>query len=82
MVHLANWVTGSTADEFDLTQVGKMLEKKETQALIQEGFSRAADELGLDKGHREKVVCMLEQLARELAYIEALRDHYQRILTI
>jgi hypothetical protein len=82
MVHLANWVTGSTADEVDLTQVGKMLEKKETQALIQEGFSRAADELGLDKGHREKVVGMLEQLARELAYIEALRDHYQRILTI
>lgn len=82
MMHLANWVTGSNADDIDLTQVNKMLEQKETQSLIQEGFAKAADELGLGKGQREKVVGMLEQLARELGYIEALRDHFQKIMRI
>jgi hypothetical protein len=82
MVQLANWVTGSKDDAADMSQIAKMMEEKETQTLIQDGFTKAAEALGLGKGQKEKVVGMLEQLARELGYIEALRDHYQLIFKI
>lgn len=82
MIHLANWVTGSGNEAVDMSHVAKQLEQKETQDLIQDGFAKAAEALGLGKGQREKVVGMIEQLARELGYIEALRDHYQLILRV
>jgi len=82
MVLLASWVTGQTVDDVDFAQMSKMMETEETQQHIQEGFSKAAESLGFGKAQREKVVGMIEQLARELGYIEALRDHFQRILRV
>ena len=47
---------------------------------MQEGFQKAAEQLGLKS--RDEVVQLVEQIAREMAYIEALRSYYEWILRI
>lgn len=79
MIRLAAWVSGEQIDQVDYAVVAGKLQEPETQAMIQEGFAQAAKALGLPKSEKEKVVSLLEQLARELAYVEALRSYYQWI---
>jgi len=82
MAQVACWVTGEQRDFGDPTEISRMLEDPKVQQQLQDGFSRAAEALGLGKGNREKVVGMIEQLARELGYIEALRDYYRQVFKI
>ena len=82
MIYLASWVTGRDPEMVDMQQLSAMMEDPDVQAQIQDGFTRAAVALGLEKSKRETVVGMIEQLSRELAYVEALRDHYQRIIRV
>lgn len=79
MIRLAAWVSGNQIDQLDYAVMASQLQEPETQAMIQQGFTQAAVALGLPKAEKEKVVSLLEQLARELAYVEALRSYYQWI---
>jgi hypothetical protein len=46
---------------------------------INSAFGEAAEKLGYGRDQKENVVKHVEELAKELAYIEALRDRYRRI---
>lgn len=80
LLHLAAWQEGGEADTADPSTFATRLAASEMQEIIGAGLDRAASALGRDNGQR--VRGELEELARELAYIEALRDGYAPILVL
>ncbi len=68
---LLAWFQGTSFENADDETLLAMVEDPAFRPRIQEAFERAASELDLPDG--EAVLSALEQFARELAYIEALR---------
>ncbi|WP_207481513.1 hypothetical protein [Arenibaculum pallidiluteum] len=75
-VQLVSWLTGGEAVIVDLTQLEQIAGDPTTRQKVNEAFTRAAEKLGLGKDRREEVVNMVDTLARELSFIEALRDRF------
>ena len=59
-----------------------MVNQPEIKVAIHKGFTEAANRLGYGENGEEKVICQIERLAGELAYIEALRDYFNRVFRI
>ncbi|WP_158047364.1 hypothetical protein [Skermanella pratensis] len=78
-VQLVSWLSGGETQVVDLTQLEQLSEDPQTKARVQEAFSRAAEKLGIGADRKQEVVDMIDKLARELSYIEALRDRYTRV---
>jgi hypothetical protein len=79
---LLAWITGKPVDVTDRAALGKIMEAPETKTALRDGFRRAAVELGLKAEDSEQVVDLIETLARELCYIEALRDRIRQVSRI
>jgi hypothetical protein len=72
---LVAWLnSGSAADapQLDAEALVQVAEDPARKQQVQQAFAKAAEALGASS--REAVIHMVEELARELAYIEALRD--------
>lgn len=80
LLQLAAWAANEEAVNAPPSQMARMLEVPEVKANLKKGFSDAAATLGLED--REAVVALLESAAREMAYIEALREYFSWILKI
>jgi len=78
-VQLVSWLTGGDTLMVDLTQLEQISDDPKTKARVQEAFTKAAEKLGIGAERKQEVVDMIEKLARELSYIEALRDRYCRV---
>jgi uncharacterized coiled-coil DUF342 family protein len=59
-----------------------MAEDPQVKKNINLAFSEAAAELGLGRDQRDQVVSQIEALAKQLAYIEALRDIFNEVKKI
>ena len=59
-----------------------MVQSEQNRARINEALGAAAETLGLGQGGRQKVIDMIETLAREFSYIEALKDHLAVVLAL
>jgi len=83
-VHLAAWIAGDDAGKgsVNVIELERLAEDPETRQRVQNAFEEAAARLGLDGDRQEDVVDRFETLARELAYIEALRDRYDCVRKI
>lgn len=81
-VQLVSWLTGGETVIVDLTQLEQIADDPTTRQKVSEAFTAAAEKLGLGKDRREDVITMVDTLARELAYIEALRDRYGHVKQI
>jgi hypothetical protein len=79
---LLAWMNGSPLRTKDPKALEKLLETPETKKMLREAFRRAAVELGLAAEETDKVVDRIETLARELCYIEALRESVDRVRRI
>ncbi len=80
MRQVAAWVSQEEVDLVDYTSIADDLDNPAVQEHIQEGFKQAAEALSLSD--KEQVVEMIEQLGRELAYVEALRSYYDWIFRL
>lgn len=78
-VQLASWMTGGESVIQDAARLEQAAQDPETKQRVQEAFTRLAEKVGLGKERRQEVVDMIDAVARELAYIEALRDRYGRV---
>ena len=78
-VQLVNWMTGGQSVITDPEELLQLADDPQTKKTINEAFGEAAEKLGLGRDNKEKVVAYVEQLAHELAYIEALRDRFRKI---
>lgn len=80
MRQVAAWVSQEEVDLVDYSAIAKDMESPEVQERIQDGFKQAAEALSLT--NKEQVVELIEQLGRELAYIEALRSYFEWIFRL
>ncbi len=71
---LLSWVSGEKLSVTDAKDIDALLQKSESREKLKQGFREAAVSLGHAPDQTEKVMAQIETLAREMAYIEALRD--------
>jgi hypothetical protein len=76
---LVTWLnsgTGADAEHLDPESLLQVADDPARRQQVQQAFAKAAEVLGLPD--RAAVIGLVEELARELAYIEALRDRLLR----
>lgn len=76
MVQVATWLTGDESVVLDMTELRRMATDADMQHKVRDGITKIADGLGLGADRRDEVLDMIDRFARELCYIEALRDRY------
>lgn len=81
-VQLASWLSGGESDINDASQLDKIANDPETKQRVQKAFAEAAEKIGLGRDRASEVIDRFETLARELAYIEALRERFQHVRLI
>jgi hypothetical protein len=78
-MQLVNWMSGSDNMITDPDELLQIADDPGVKKQINNAFGEAAEKLGYGKDNKEAVVKHVEELAKELAYIEALRDRFRRI---
>lgn len=81
-LQLAGWMSGSETTITSHEELAKAAEDPETRESINAAFGEAAAALGLGADGREQVVRTIEDLAGELAHVEALRERFDGIETM
>jgi hypothetical protein len=76
LVAWLNSGTGGDSPNMDADALLQVADDPARRQQVQEAFTKAAEALGL--ASREAVIALVEELAQELAYIEALRDRLLR----
>jgi hypothetical protein len=76
LVAWLNSGTGADAQDLDADALLQVADDPARKQQVQQAFAKAAETLGLPS--REAVIQLVEDLAQELAYIEALRDRLLR----
>ncbi len=78
-LQLVNWMSGGETMITDPDELLQLAEDPAIKKQISAAFGEAAEKLGYGRDEKEKVIQHVEELARELAYIEALRDRFRRV---
>ncbi len=78
-LQLLSWMTGKHAEKFDAAELETLASNPDTKKKVQEALDVMAEKLGLSGENRKDVVNRFEDLAREMAYIEALRERFGKI---
>ena len=81
-LQLVTWMTGDEHIFTSAEQILMLAEDPQTKKNINLAFSEAAEELGLGRDRREEVIEQITSLAKQLAYVEALRDIYAEVKRI
>jgi hypothetical protein len=80
-MQLVTWLSGDEEVVTDVEQLAMVTEDPAMKVKINDAFGQAADKLGLGD-NMEKVVDLVDSLAEELSYIEALRRQFERITVV
>lgn len=75
-------ITGERVVENSTVALAQFVEDPNLKARVQRAMEEIAGRVGYQPAEREKVVDLVEQLARELSYIEALREQFGKIQSI
>jgi len=75
-LQLVSWMSGDEGVVHDRSQLEMIAEDPAMRAKINTAFTEAAQKLGFESDEKEEVIKLVDQLADELAYIEALRDQF------
>jgi len=78
-LQLVNWMSGGETMITDPDELLQLAEDPAIKKQIAAAFGEAAEKLGYGRDQKEEVVKHVEELAKELAYIEALRDRFRRV---
>lgn len=78
-VQLTSWMTGKHIDMIDAAELEMIAANPETKRKVQEALDVMAEKLGLVGDAKKNVVSRFDELAREMAFIEALRDRFGKI---
>jgi plasmid stabilization system protein ParE len=78
-VSILSWINGKPVEFGDAHQLESIANNPETKKKVQEAFEVLAEKLGLGRANKNQVVDKIEQLAKESAYIEALRERFTDI---
>ena len=81
-VQLGTWMAGRETNARDVADLLKMASDPEIRDKMQEAVTTIAERLGLGRERRVEVLDRVDRLARELSYIEALRDRFVAVKMI
>ena len=79
---LLSWVSGQARAFTDPEEVATMMEQVKNKEKLKQAFEKAAVEMKLEGDTEEQILHMIELMAREICYIEALREAFRRIRAI
>jgi len=78
-LQISSWITGQEQVTVDPLALIQLADDPAIKARVNEAFSEIAVKLNLPRDQRQTVVDRIEQVARELSYIEALRERFSKI---
>ncbi|WP_169545111.1 nucleotide exchange factor GrpE [Sneathiella aquimaris] len=78
-MQLISWLAGSEEIITNIGELESIANDPHTKDKVQKAFKEIADKLGITK---DDVVEKVDDVIRELSFIEALRDHYSQIKKI
>lgn len=81
-LQLASWLAGEESIVSDMTALEQLVEDPATKQRIEQAFGDVAEKLGMGRERKQEVVDRIDDLARELSYIEALRERYGEVRAI
>lgn len=81
-VQLVTWLTGGETVISSPAELEQIVEDPQTKARVNEAFRVIADKLAISGDPEIEVEKRMELLARELAYVEALRDRLGQLSVI
>ncbi len=81
-VQLLSWMSGKPLSYASQDDLKKIISDDSNKKALKDAFTKAAIALGIDPKESEKVLERIETLAREICYIEALRDRARELLRI
>lgn len=79
---LIAWITGEESSTIDGKKLIELSNNPEMKERVQSAISAVAEKMGLGAERRQEVVDMVDGLARELSYIEALRERAGEVNTV
>jgi hypothetical protein len=78
-VQISSWLVGQETVITDQETLLKLAEDPGVKTRVNEAFGEIARKLGLAADRRQEVVDRIDHVARELSYIEALRDRFATV---
>jgi len=81
-VQLGSWMAGTETQTRDVAELLKAANDPVIREKMQEAITAIAERLGLGLERRTEVLDRIDRLARELSYIEALRDRFNAVKMI
>lgn len=78
-LQLVSWISGKEEMVTDPYELEKIVEDPQTKVRVQEAFSKLAKQFGIPEERKQEIVDKVDNLAREMSYIEALRERYGHI---
>jgi hypothetical protein len=76
IVQLSSWLAGEETVISDVTQLEQLAEDPATKQRMQNAVGEIAERIGIGRARKQEVMDKINDFARELSYIEALRDRY------
>jgi hypothetical protein len=81
-LQIASWLTGEESVVVDLAALEQLVEDPLTKQKVDKAFGEIAEKLGIGRERKSDVVDRIDDFARELSYIEALREQYGLVLEV
>ena len=81
-LQLISWMTGQEEVISDVDRLQQIANDPRSRQRVQLATTAIAERLGLPPDQKEKITDMVEALARDLAYIEALRSHTRGVTMV
>jgi len=81
-LQIASWLNGEEAVVVDMDSLEQLVEDPVTQQRVERAFAEIAERIGIGRERKSEVVERIDDLARELSYIEALRERYMAVREI
>lgn len=75
-IQITSWISGDEAVIVDEVQLEQLVDDPAVKARMQKAVTEIAQKLGIGADRRQEVLDLIDDLARELSYIEALRERY------
>ncbi len=75
-VQVVSWLSGKETVIVNEHELARLVEDPETKSRMQAATAEIAEKLGIGASRKQEVIDRIDDLGRELAYIEALRDRY------
>ncbi|HYE00061.1 MAG TPA: hypothetical protein VEH84_11810 [Alphaproteobacteria bacterium] len=82
LMQVASWIYGDEQVIVDRDKLDQMVDDPAIKERIQNAFGAIAEKIGIGRDRKQEIVDKIEFFAREIAYIEALRDHYNKVRRI